>query len=323
VGPAAHIGSEAAPRGPAPTAIAAESQTNGALPDRFRERIPEALAQRVFDTGSRLPQCGRRDRRRAPQTAVLGALASNLRSQISPRVSALPGPCLIGSSLSPVPGQTNVQFVTAMAASLTYLSEDVFAGMVNQLRGAFVDMCGLSSQCDAAFLVGAPKIAFTEVSLAPYLGTNFDGASRVDVVVMLRADLAVPFELKLGTTRLTRTRIDEEWLPPCQHSHDGKRFKGNMLAILERKFPGDAKADLQVKLDDRRVSLTRDWFVVVRERIAEGWRGAARPTFSPQARVLSFEKVVDEFGGPDPFNNLVRELLAINYYERWVRPGPE
>lgn len=56
----------------------------------LRERLPAGLAQRAFDTGLALAAArSAQDRRRALQTAALGALASNLPAA-APIVSALP-----------------------------------------------------------------------------------------------------------------------------------------------------------------------------------------------------------------------------------------
>jgi hypothetical protein len=43
------------------------------------------------------------------------------------------------------------------------------------------------------------------------------------------------------------------------------------------------------------------------------------PAFSPNARLLAVEDVVAEFGGEQPFNQMVKQLLDFNYYAEWAR----
>jgi len=91
--------------------------------------------------------------------------------------------------------------------------------MVNRGREAVVSLFGLEDDVDSSFISSTRELATHDVPLAPIGGRSFDGASRVDVVVRYRPGMAVAVELKLGTTRLSRTRIDEEWLAPCGPSH--------------------------------------------------------------------------------------------------------
>jgi hypothetical protein len=138
----------------------------------------------------------------------------------------------------------------------------------------------------------------------------------------LQKNVAVPFELKLGETRLTKSRIDEEWLSGCELSHQGKRWKGNMMSILDRKFPTATQSDvLTARLPDGVAPLTDEWFIIARSRIIKSWKGAARPAFSSSVRLVSFEAIVERFGGKVPFNGLVRELLNLDFYTAWVHDG--
>jgi hypothetical protein len=120
------------------------------------------------------------------------------------------------------------------------------------------------------------------VNLAAYGGLGFDGASCVDLVFRVKENLGVPGEVKLGETRLTKSRIDEEWLSGCEPSHKGKRWKGNMMSVLERKFSASLQPDvLKARLDGGEVPLTKEWFIIARSWVIESWTGAARPDFSP------------------------------------------
>lgn len=209
--------------------------------------------------------------------------------------------------------------------SLTHMGEALVARMANTLRADFLDLCGLLDHVDRTYVDdGIEPIAHVEVPLSPYSGRSFDGAHKVDLVVLLNRDLGVPFEVKLGGTRMTRHRVDEEWLDGCSLSHGGRRLRGNMMSILERKLPNELlrdglKDDLKVRLEpDRCVKLTEEWFVIARRNVLEGWNGAACPSFSPRARLLDFETVVDRFGGREPFNDAVHDLLCFDYYDTWI-----
>ena len=206
-----------------------------------------------------------------------------------------------------------------MPISLPYLSEAIFVAMVNQKRDAFLRIAGLTG-VDIAYFSDADRlVAFRDASLLPYGGRAFDGASRVDVVVSIAPALATAFELKLGTTRLSKSRIDSEWLSTCKPSHADKRWSGNMMAILDRHFDEPAPdGDLTVAVDTvRRFALTRDWYVVARRPTLTSWR-ASKPNFSDHVQFLAFEDVVDEFGGKPAFNDLMGDMLNFDFYEAWV-----
>src|SRR5437764_1037978 len=117
-----------------------------------------------------------------------------------------------------------------MAVSLTHFGEALVARMANELRGKFLDLCRLRNDADGAFVSGDRAIAHRELQFRPYGGIGFDGASRVDLAVQLSDERAIAFEVKLGTTRLSKARIDEDWLCGCDFSHGGKRFSGNMMS---------------------------------------------------------------------------------------------
>jgi hypothetical protein len=207
-----------------------------------------------------------------------------------------------------------------MAIDLTHMGEAIMACMIDAMRWRFIEFCNLSGQADQAFVSDTSRrIVFPNVGLAPYSGIGFDGASCVDLAVLIRPGVAVPFELKLGETRLTKTRVDEEWLPACALSHGGKRFSGNMMAILERKFPASVSAGaLSARVDGGSAALTEEWFVVARSSVLKKWTGNARPAFSTNVRTLGFESIVAAFGGREPFNAMVRDLLNFDYYAAWV-----
>jgi hypothetical protein len=136
---------------------------------------------------------------------------------------------------------------------------------------------------------------------------------------VLQPDLAMALELKLGATRLTKTRIDDEFLSNCRTSHNGSRLAGNMMAILDRRFGDLAPEDgLCVELGDANVTVAREWFVVTRQTVLNRWVGDARPCFSVNTKCVAFGTLVAAFGGKNAFNGLVAELLAIDYFDTWV-----
>ena len=192
--------------------------------------------------------------------------------------------------------------------------------MIESMRLRFLDLCQLSEQVDRLFFTDrSQSIVFTNVGLTPYGGVSFDGASCVDLVVLIQENLGVPLELKLGETRLTKRRIDDEWLSGCKLSHHGKRFSGNMMSILERKFPATVPTDtLRARVGEREVALTKEWFVIARSKVLYQWEGVARPSFSANVRTIGLEKIVHGYGGQESFNTMVHDLLNFDYYSEWI-----
>ncbi len=209
-----------------------------------------------------------------------------------------------------------------MAVSLTHIAEPIFAAIVNRIREPFLDLCGLREQADLDFVRSVPELATCEAKLEPLGSRSFDGASRVDVLVRLRKGHAVAFELKLGTTRLSRSRIDEEWLRTCVPTHDNQRWGGNMMAILDRRFSESVPDELFATIETgkgrsrERLLLSRFWFVVTRDEILSQWHTSS-PSFSEFVRYCSFEDVVNRFGSQAEFNSLVHEMLNFDYHSVW------
>jgi hypothetical protein len=204
-----------------------------------------------------------------------------------------------------------------MALSLTHLGESIFAAMINGQRESFLTIPGLSGLANLEFVRSARQVAFCEAQLGRFGNRAFDGACRIDVAVQLKADMATAFELKLGTTRLTPTRVNDEWLLPCAMSHRGQRWTGNIMAVLERNFPEPVAGQLAVRIGDDTLPLTREWFIVARKETVALWH-AVPPKFSEFVRLLAFEDVVERFGGQEYFNRLVRGMLDVDFYREWV-----
>jgi hypothetical protein len=204
-----------------------------------------------------------------------------------------------------------------MTLSLTHLGESILSAMINQQRDALFSLPGVRELMSRDFVCSEPRIAFPETSLCRFNDRAFDGACRIDVAVLLKPDTATAFELKLGDTRLSARRVNEEWLVPCGTSHGGQRWKGNVMAVLDQRFSEPVDGQLTVTIGERTVPLTREWFVVARRETLDSWQ-RVRPNFSRYTRLLAFEDMVESFGGEEPFNRMVREMLDVNFYREWV-----
>jgi hypothetical protein len=159
-----------------------------------------------------------------------------------------------------------------MNISLSHVAGVLFAEMVNRRRDEFFSLPALDRLADPDFVRGPRKIASLEVPLARFLGKTFDGASRIDVAVRMRPGEATAFELKLGTTQLSKRRVDEEWLARCASSHGGRRWAGNMMAILDHRFPEPVAGELAAEVDGERLVLTPTWFVVAKRATLAAWQ---------------------------------------------------
>jgi hypothetical protein len=213
-----------------------------------------------------------------------------------------------------------------MPVQLAHFGEDIVHAMVCELGQRFLDLChGFENEKPSK------PIAVKEVPLDRYASLAFDGASRIDMLLLLEGNRGLPFEIKLGSTRLSRARINEEWLSSCSSSHHGTRWKGNMMSILERKFetapagePLYALIRHDAAAEPQRVMLTAQWCIVARERVFESWkRQGARPSFSKNVQLISFESIVAKYeDGHAPkgqkFNALVGGLLDFDFYNRWI-----
>jgi hypothetical protein len=195
----------------------------------------------------------------------------------------------------------------------------VVAEMANRTRCETMNALGLTDLADLDYVRSIGRFAHHECRLAPHYRHAFDGASRVDVVLWIQKNLAIALELKLGKTRLTKTRIDNEFLTDCRPSHNDSRIAGNMMAVLDRRF-GDVvpKDGLSVQIGETAVPLHRDWFIVTRQSVLDRWIGDGRPAFSPNTKFVAIDTLIDAFGGKLRFNALIAELLDIDYFDSWV-----
>lgn len=206
-----------------------------------------------------------------------------------------------------------------MSISLSHLGEIVFAEMANGKPESVLRALGLCEIADLDFVLSQDRFAFHETKLSPHGGYGFDGAHRVNVTLWIRPNLAVAYELKLGSTRLTKSRIDEELLKDCRLSHNDTRVAGSMMAILDRRFGSIAPSEgLSVELGDQTVPLARCWFIIVKRQVLERWTVDARPAFSDHTKYKTINEIVEAFGGREDFNELVGQLLKFDYFDKWL-----
>jgi hypothetical protein len=201
-----------------------------------------------------------------------------------------------------------------MPIGLTHLGEAIVQMLIEAQPNRFLELCGLPQ-----LGVHGSRV-FREVELLPYAGKRFDGASRIDLIVPLNAVEALPVEVKLGETRLSKRRVDSEWLSGCRASHDGTRWAGNMMSILDQLVPTHAPEErLIAHANGTDFPLTHSWCVVVRRRTANAWSGPERPAFS-RATVVAFDDLVAAFE-PEQFDEMIRRLLTFPYHQTWVGGG--
>ena len=204
-----------------------------------------------------------------------------------------------------------------MAFHLTHLAETLFAEMVNRVPACVLSIPEIRELADEDFVRSISPVAECESRLRPFGGLSFDGACRIDVLLRLRSDAATACELKLGRTRLTANRVNRDWLVPCTpSSHADRRWKGNIMAALERNFDGPASDDLVAGVDDSGIPLTREWLLVARRQTLLSWQ-ALSPEFSSSVRCVAFEDVVRGYGGTIAFNALVKEVVNFDYCDKW------
>jgi hypothetical protein len=143
-----------------------------------------------------------------------------------------------------------------------------------------------------------------------------DGAQKVDVLCGSSGQRAMAFELKLGEERLRTNEFQSRFLRECSTSHAGSRLKGTMISVLDRRFLGSDAAVLCASVSTNAWEVVRPWWLVVRKVVWLRWAQTGIPSLT-NGRFLLLEKVVQEFGGEEAFNDLVRELVCGNFFEAW------
>jgi hypothetical protein len=157
-----------------------------------------------------------------------------------------------------------------------------------------------------------------EAPLWQWCGRRFDGAHRLDIGLFdLSARRCIAVEAKLGLTRMSAREFTRRFLNGCGTSHEGRRIKGSVISILERKLPGAEYEPIEVVRDGKTYVLDSPWTLIVRDEILEAWSRSERPPLSEKCRILSLQRIVESFGDKESFNNLVTDLVKGDYYEQW------
>lgn len=196
--------------------------------------------------------------------------------------------------------------------ALSHVGEIVVAEMINRSASVRDSIFG-SLNLDTV-------IAVPEVRLNPCGGLNFDGAHKIDIAILdTKNKVCIPVEAKLGENRLTAGEFNKRFLSECGTSHKGSRVKGNMISILERNLPNQCKgSNLTVTYSNATYSILNEWYLICRESVLEKWKKSRFPDLSQSNSQVSIESIINAFGGKDVFNKLVRELLDIDYHDKWL-----
>jgi hypothetical protein len=181
----------------------------------------------------------------------------------------------------------------------------------NQTLGDSLAAAGLTAPLSFFPEVPAMRVEDAEGKMWP-----LDGMHRVDVLATGVSGVGVAFEIKLGLDRLTPAEVGKRFQKECSWSKHKptSRLNGNMVAILERRFPFEHR---RVTCGTpQEVELTRDWWLVVRDEV---WRRSGQQLKAQikEGNVLLFEDLVGFFGGESAFNSLVRELVGSGFYREW------
>jgi hypothetical protein len=198
-----------------------------------------------------------------------------------------------------------------MSIGPTHLGEAIVQKLIELQPNRFFELCNRPSSS----LHG--NRVYRETKLEDHGGRRFDGASRVDLIVPISATEALPVEVKLGETRLSKRRVDTEWLSACGKSHGDTAWTGNMMSILDQLIPPEeTNQRLVAHVDGGNFRLTHEWCVVVRARTADAWAREGRPSFS-RAIVVKFDDMAKSVG-QTKFDSIVRELIDFPYYDTWI-----
>lgn len=203
--------------------------------------------------------------------------------------------------------------------ALTHLGEILIAEMFNASPAVRAALGALAGRDLAAFK------AVAEAPLASCGPLGFDGASRIDVALVDPAGPScVACEAKLGLELMAKRSFEKRFLGACSTSHKGKRVRGSLPAILERKLPSvAARTPLKTRIDGAHRIVERRWILIVRRPVAARWAARGRPALSPRCSVAVFEDLVTAYGGQAPFNELVGGLVRFDFFAEWLAERPK
>ncbi len=200
---------------------------------------------------------------------------------------------------------------------LTHIAEYVIAEMYNrspEVRVLF------NEQLNRLISIPVGSTAVANLQLCNCGRFRFDGAHKIDIAILDKTGSScIPCEAKLGNVRLGKTQFEKRFLEPCQTSHKDTRIAGSMIAIFERKLPSQCLASsIMVSHEGKDYQMTLPWALILREAIHRSWTKSGVPSLSSRCINISFESLVEAFGGKTPFNSLVSELVRFDYYDTWM-----
>ncbi|WP_197068529.1 hypothetical protein [Photobacterium gaetbulicola] len=131
--------------------------------------------------------------------------------------------------------------------------------------------------------------------------------------------ICFPIEAKLGLERLSRNEFAKRFMKSCKTSHDDTRVAGSMISILERKLPAQCiNQELHVTYQGQKYVLSEKWGLIARSATHSKWRSNGFPSLSLNCKHLAFEDLASSYGDKGAFNNLVTEILQIDFHKQWV-----
>lgn len=199
----------------------------------------------------------------------------------------------------------------------THIAEFLIAEIYNrspEVRAVFAEQLS-SSMSPPEGPTAVPNLQLT--TCGPF---RFDGAHKIDIAILDKAtSFCIPCEAKLGNDRLGKTEFENRFLELCRTSHNNTRITGSMIGILERKLPNPClNSPVLVCHEGKDYQVTLPWVLIVRKAILDSWKNFGVPSLSYTGIPVSFEAIVESFGGKTPFNSLVGELVSFDYYETWI-----
>jgi hypothetical protein len=199
----------------------------------------------------------------------------------------------------------------------THIAEYLIAEMYNrsqEVRALF------RARLSSVISFPGVSVAIPNLQLATCDHFRFDGAHKIDIAILDKAHSScIPCEAKLGNDRLGKTQFEKRFMEPCRMSHKNTRIAGSMIAIFERKLPIPClDSPIKVSHEEKDYQVTSPWVLILRKAIHDSWTRRGKPSLSKGCIHISFENIVEAFGGKAPFNSLVGELVSFDYYDTWM-----
>ncbi|MDN3714841.1 hypothetical protein [Vibrio breoganii] len=198
---------------------------------------------------------------------------------------------------------------------LNHIGEKLICEMINSSDSVkSVLMCAMGIESSAF-------IAVPEIRLDACSGLIFDGVHKVDVCILdTQNNTCFPIEAKLGLDRLSKNEFAKRFMKPCKTSHNDTRVAGSMISILERQLPSQCtNQDLTVSYQGQKYVLTKEWGLISRSAIHNKWHSNGFPSLTEKCKHVAFESLARTYGDKGAFNNLVTNLLNVDFHAQWVK----